>query len=113
MSDVSKKHGEMSFLKAAFIQAVSKYSTVIMQMAITVVLARLLTPEQYGVMAGVTVFTSFFSILADLGLGPAIIQYQNSRFKGLWIYFYLFMWSWPLSFLCLHLFGDTIKLLLP
>ena len=77
MSDVSKKHGEMSFLKAAFIQAVSKYSTVIMQMAITVVLARLLTPEQYGVMAGVTVFTSFFSILADLGLGPAIIQYQN------------------------------------
>lgn len=78
MSDVSKKHGEMSFLKAAFIQAVSKYSTVIMQMAITVVLARLLTPEQYGVMAGVTVFTSFFSILADLGLGPAIIQYQIS-----------------------------------
>lgn len=77
MSNVSKKHGEMSFLKAAFIQAVSKYSTVIMQMAITVVLARLLTPEQYGVMAGVTVFTSFFSILADLGLGPAIIQYQN------------------------------------
>lgn len=73
----SKKTANISFVKAALIQAASKYSTVIMQMVITVILARLLSPEEYGVMAGVTIFTSLFVILADLGLGPAIIQYRG------------------------------------
>ncbi|WP_268744925.1 oligosaccharide flippase family protein [Bifidobacterium moukalabense] len=52
----------------------------------------------------------FFSILADLGLGPAIIQYQELDSKD---YGSIFIFSCGLG-LCLScvfiFFGDTIKL---
>lgn len=41
------------------------------------VLARLLTPEQFGTVAVVTVFLAFFNILADLGISTAIVQYKD------------------------------------
>lgn len=82
-----KKH--LSFMKAAGIQFASKYINVALQLVITAVLARLLTPEQYGVVAGITVFTSFFGLLADMGFGPAIIQYKQLKdndYGGIFIF---------------------------
>lgn len=64
-------------LSALGMQLLSKYTNVIVQLVVTMVLARLLTPEQYGTVAIVTVFTSFFAILADVGVSTAIIQYKN------------------------------------
>ena len=55
----------------------SKIINVVMQLIITMVLARLLTPEEYGVAAILTVFSSFFSILADAGISTAIAQFQD------------------------------------
>lgn len=66
-----------SMLSALGMQLVSKYSNVVVQLAVTMVLARLLTPEEFGTVAIVTVFTSFFSILADVGISTAIIQYKD------------------------------------
>lgn len=66
-----------SMLSALGMQLLSKYTNVIVQLVVTMVLARLLTPEQYGTVAIVTVFTSFFAILADVGVSTAIIQYKN------------------------------------
>lgn len=53
---------------------ISKYSTVVITLLTTAVLSRILTPAEYGTVSVITVFTSFFSILSDLGLGTAIIQ---------------------------------------
>lgn len=78
MTVESKKKG-MTFLKASAIQFTSRYANVALQLILTAVLARLLTPEQYGVMAGITIFTSLFSILADMGFGPAIIQFKQLK----------------------------------
>lgn len=64
-------------LSALGMQLVSKYSNVIVQLAVTMILARLITPEAFGTVAIVTVFTSFFSILADVGISTAIIQYED------------------------------------
>ena len=58
-------------------QLLSKYTNVIVQLVVTMVLSRLLTPEEFGTVALVTVFTSFFSILADVGVSTAIIQYKD------------------------------------
>lgn len=66
-----------SMLSALGMQLLSKYTNVIVQLAVTMVLARLLTPEQYGTVAIVTVFTSFFAILTDVGVSTAIIQYKD------------------------------------
>lgn len=63
-----------SLKKATIINAVSKYSTVVMNLLFTAILARLLTPDDYGVVAILTVFTNFFAIFSDMGIGTAVIQ---------------------------------------
>ena len=64
-------------LAALGMQLVAKYANVVIQLVITMVLARILTPEQYGTVAIVTVFSSFFAILADMGVSTAIVQYKD------------------------------------
>ncbi|KRM63955.1 polysaccharide biosynthesis protein [Ligilactobacillus agilis DSM 20509] len=66
-----------SIKKAAMINAIGKYSKVLLSIVVEVVLARLLTPHDYGIVAVVTVFTTFFAIFSDMGLGTAIIQRKN------------------------------------
>lgn len=66
--------GNISIKKATIINAVSKYSSYILNIVFTAVLARLLTPKDFGIVAIITVFTIFFSILSDMGLGTAVIQ---------------------------------------
>ena len=64
----------MNLKKAAAINAAGKYSTVIIQLIVTAILSRLLSPEDYGVVAVVTVFSTFFAALSSMGFGTAIIQ---------------------------------------
>lgn len=63
--------------KAAFINFVFKYSTVIIQLLLNFILARLISSQEFGIVAIITVFISFFSILSDMGIGTAIIQFKN------------------------------------
>ncbi|KAA6329218.1 Teichuronic acid biosynthesis protein TuaB [termite gut metagenome] len=63
-------------IRGSFYTAVSKYAGIIVSLVISAVLARLLTPEDFGIVAVATVIISFFGIFSDLGIGPAIIQHQ-------------------------------------
>ena len=69
--------GGVGIRKALVIQFASKYANVLVQLLLTAVLARILSPSQYGTVAIVTVFTSFFSILADVGVAPAVVQFKD------------------------------------
>lgn len=60
-----------------FYTSISKYSGIIVSLSITAVLARLLTPEDFGVVAIATVLLFFFDLLVNMGFGPAIIQYKD------------------------------------
>ena len=64
----------VSLKKASLINASAKYAIVLMNLLFTAVLARLLTPDDYGVVAIVSIFTSLFARISDLGFGTAIIQ---------------------------------------
>lgn len=66
-----------SIKQAAVINAIGKYSKVLLGIVVEIVLARLLTPHDYGVVAVVTVFTTFFALFSDMGLGTAIIQRKD------------------------------------
>ena len=66
--------GAISIKKAALYTGTAKYSSVAMNIVFTMILARLLTPEQYGTVAVITVFISFFQLFADMGLGAGVIQ---------------------------------------
>jgi len=69
MSSIRKSIGT-----GIFYTALAKYSNIIVSIIITAVLARLLTPSEYGIVAIVMVFITFFTYLADFGIGPALIQ---------------------------------------
>lgn len=60
-----------------FFNAISKYSGILINLTVTAVLARILEPEDFGVIAITTVITSFFDLLGNMGLGPAIIQNKD------------------------------------
>jgi O-antigen/teichoic acid export membrane protein len=60
-----------------FYTSISKYSGIIVSLCVTAVLARLLTPEDFGVVAIATVLIFFFDLLVNMGFGPAIIQHKE------------------------------------
>lgn len=78
-----------SIRSASIAQIGSKVINVVMQLIVTMVLARLITPAEYGVVAILTVFSSFFSILADAGISTAIAQFQDLREKDYQRLFFL------------------------
>lgn len=71
----------ISIKKATMINFVSKYSNIFIQLIINSILARILTPDDYGIVAIITVFISFFTTIADMGIGPAIIQNKDLNKK--------------------------------
>lgn len=63
--------------KGIFYTGLTKYSGIVISIIIGAILARLLTPNEFGLVALVTVFIAFFNILSDVGIGPAIIQKKD------------------------------------
>lgn len=64
-------------IKGVMWSAIGKYSGVIVQLVISAVLARLITPAEFGVVAIATVLIAFLTIFSDLGIGAAVIQRQD------------------------------------
>jgi len=51
-----------------------KYTVYFANLISLMILARIFSPETYGIVAAVTVFLLFFQLMAEAGLGPAIIN---------------------------------------
>lgn len=69
--------GTKSLKGAALINAVGKYITIILQLVVNAILSRILSAEDYGVIAVITVFSTFFISLSDMGFGAAIVQRKD------------------------------------
>ena len=106
---------DTSLKKATLITAVSRYSVIIMNILFNSILARILTPGDYGVVAVVSVFTNFFTLFSDMGIGAGVIQNdlsetdQNKIFSftiplgiGLMFVFSMF------SIVLVHLYRDNL-----
>lgn len=59
------------------ISILSKYSVYIIQLLMLMIYARIFSPEEFGVLAGIQVFFTFFFLLAEIGLTPAIINSKS------------------------------------
>lgn len=68
---------EIGIKKAALYNAMSKYGTMLVQLGLTMVLSRLIIPEDFGVVAIITVVIGFLSLFADMGLGICIVQHPQ------------------------------------
>ena len=67
----------MNLKRAAIINGVARFSKIFIQIIVNAILARILLPEAFGVVAVITVFTTFFNTFADMGFGAAIIQHKD------------------------------------
>ncbi|WP_251961521.1 MOP flippase family protein [Salinibacter ruber] len=56
---------------------VGKVGNQIVTVGLSIVLARLLSPEAFGLIGMVMVFTGFAGLFQDLGLGAALVQHQD------------------------------------
>lgn len=56
-----------------FYTALAKYSGVVISLVVAGVLARLLSPDDFGIVAIATVIIAFFNLFTDMGVSPAIV----------------------------------------
>ncbi|MEN9918736.1 MAG: hypothetical protein RL662_1172 [Bacteroidota bacterium] len=57
--------------------AASQYFGIFISLLVSGILARLISPEEFGVVAIATVLITFFGIFSELGIAPAIVQTKN------------------------------------
>src|SRR5882672_9468323 len=69
----SKDLGRLA-LRGGIVSVAMQYGNGVLQIVAAIVLARLLAPEDFGLVAIVTVLTSFAPMLIDFGLGDATAQ---------------------------------------
>ena len=62
------------FVSGVMYISLAKYAGLAISMVISFVMARLLEPQDFGIIGIATVIITFINLLTDFGLGPAIIQ---------------------------------------
>ena len=77
----------------------------------TLVVARLLSPADYGLMAMATILTGYVEIFYELGIGAAIIQREHVSDEELSsVFWVLVFWGSALSLSCLFLAYPTVAI---
>lgn len=80
----------MSSLKRGILwSAIDRISVIFIQIIIEIVLARIISPESYGLVGLASIFLVFGNILLDSGFSKALIQNQNRSNKDYSTMFYL------------------------
>ncbi len=64
--------------KGVFWVLLEKFGVQAVHFVVTLVLARLLTPDDYGTVALLSIFISIFNLFVDCGLGKALVQKKNA-----------------------------------
>ena len=79
--------------------------------AATIIVARILVPEDYGLMEMATILTGYVALFSELGLGTAIIQREEIKDEELSSLFWLMVfWGFILAFICIILAYPTVAI---
>jgi O-antigen/teichoic acid export membrane protein len=81
----------------------------LLSFATTILVARILVPEDYGVMALASVFTGMAGMLAEMGLGRAIIQFRDLDRRELDTCFWITMTLAMIAYAVLSLGASIIS----
>jgi len=90
--------------------SISLIYTAIIQFVMMVILARLFTPEEYGIMGLVLIIIGFGMVFSDAGVSAAVIHYQQVSKKQLSTLFWLTYIIGFLIFLILSLLSPLISM---
>lgn len=72
-----------TFINGVYYTAITKYSVLIINLIITGILSRQLSPHEFGIIAIAMIFIAFFSIISDIGIGSAVIQKKELTQKDI------------------------------
>lgn len=72
------KYSKTNIITGFFWSYAERCGAQIVTFLVSVVLARLLSPDDYGTIAIVTVFTTILQVFVDSGLGTALVQKKNA-----------------------------------
>ena len=65
---------KQELLSGVFYTALAKYIGIIVALVVSGVLARLLSPDDFGIVAIATVIIAFFGIFTDMGVSTAVVH---------------------------------------
>lgn len=88
--------------------ALSKYVGMVISLIVTGILARLISPSDFGVVAVATVIITFFGMFSDLGIAPAIIQNKELDREALSDIFSFTIWIGIIISFCFFAFSWLI-----
>jgi PST family polysaccharide transporter len=91
------------FASGIFYTSIAKYSGLAISILLTSILARLLTPSDFGIIAIATVIMSFINLFTDFGFGPAIIQRKDLTIKDVNSIFTFTFFLGALAFIIIYL----------
>jgi O-antigen/teichoic acid export membrane protein len=103
---IEKKAAREGFGLAGF-----RLSTQLFSWAITIIVARLLSPEDYGFMEMATILTGYVGLFSELGLGAAIIQREEIKDEELSsLFWFMIFWGFVLALICIMLAYPTVSI---
>lgn len=100
-----------SFKKGIIFTSLGTYSNFLVQLIVNMILSRILTPKDYGVVAIMQVFIIFFNLMIESGMGPAIIQNKtlnDSDYKNIFNFSVIFS---IILGICFGFFGNLLAVI--
>ncbi len=97
------------FFRGVYYTAIAKYAGIVVSLIVVAVLSRLISPEDFGIVAIATIIIQLFGTISDLGIGSAVIQFKTLTKRDLSNIFSFSVWigltftalffflSWPIS----------------
>lgn len=104
------KSFKAQFIKGTFWTAINQFSITFMNFAISLVLARLIAPEEFGTLGLILVFSGFATVLIDSGLNSAVIKFNKLNEKQLSSIFWMMMFIGTGAFLLFAILAYPIAL---
>lgn len=91
-----------------FFTAIAKYSNIFISLIVTAILSRMLSPEEFGIVAIATVIIAFFNMFTEIGIAPAIIQNKTLTDDDLSSIFSFTIWSGLIFSILFIFFASSI-----
>ena len=99
--------------KGVYYTAIAKYSGIFISIGVVAVLARIVPPKEFGIVAIGTVIIQFLSTFGNFGIGPAIIQHKELSKRDIShiFFFYCMVGDSPFSsfFYCLMAYSILLR----
>nr|WP_306451843.1 lipopolysaccharide biosynthesis protein [Odoribacter splanchnicus] len=103
-----KKISNQGVISNVFWSGIDKFSVQFVQLLTTIIIARIISPAEFGLVAMITVFLAVAQILVDSGFCTALIQRQNCDNKDYSTVFYFNLFFSLILYCILYLSAPAI-----